>query len=327
MGSTGEQIAAVNGVELCWEGFGERSDPPLLLAHGAGDSMVAWREGLCERLAEGGRFVVRYDSRDAGRSTTYEPGAPQYDEQDLLADAVALIDELGFERVHFAGLSGGGAFAQVLAINHPEKVATLTLLSTTPGEPGPETADLPGVDKRVEGVFSGGHPEPDWADRDAVVDYLVELERKFAGSGGFDADAQREYAGRVFDRTDNLAAMLTNPFLTESDPWRKRLEGDHRPHPRDPRRRRPAVPARARPGARAGDPERRAAGARGRRARVPAAAHVGHGRPGDPQPHVGLSAAYPDPVHNPARCCLPAATLSRFPQGFLGNSVKAVQPA
>ena len=223
MGSTGEQIAAVNGVELCWEGFGERSDPPLLLAHGAGDSMVAWREGLCERLADGGRFVVRYDSRDAGRSTTYEPGAPQYDERDLLADAVALIDELGFERVHFAGLSGGGAFAQVLAINHPEKVATLTLLSTTPGEPGPETADLPGVDKRVEGVFSGGHPEPDWADRDAVVDYLVELERKFAGAGGFDADAQREYAGRVFDRTDNLAAMLTNPFLIESDPWRKRL--------------------------------------------------------------------------------------------------------
>ena len=50
--STGEQIAAVNGVELCWEGFGERSDPALLLAHGAGDSMIAWREGLCERLAD-----------------------------------------------------------------------------------------------------------------------------------------------------------------------------------------------------------------------------------------------------------------------------------
>ena len=223
MGSTGEQIAAVNGVELCWEGFGERSDPPLLLTHGAGDSMIAWREGLCERLADGGRFVVRYDSRDAGRSTTYEPGAPQYDEQDLLADAVALIDELGLERVHLAGLSGGGASAQLFAIHHPEKLATLTLLSTTPGEPGPETADLPGVDKRVEGVFSGGHPEPDWADRDAVVDYLVELERKFAGAGGFDAEAQREYAGRVFDRTHNLAAMLTNPFLVESDPWRGRL--------------------------------------------------------------------------------------------------------
>jgi pimeloyl-ACP methyl ester carboxylesterase len=221
--TTGEQIAAVNGVALCWEGFGERSDPPLLLAHGAGDSMIAWREGFCERLADGGRFVVRYDNRDAGRSTTYEPGAPQYDEQDLIADAVALIDELGLERVHLAGLSGGGASAQLFAIHHPEKLATLTLLSTTPGEPGPETADLPGVDKRVEGVFSGGHPEPDWADRDAVVDYLVELERKFAGAGGFDAEAQREYAGRVFDRTHNLAAMLTNPFLIESDPWRKRL--------------------------------------------------------------------------------------------------------
>jgi pimeloyl-ACP methyl ester carboxylesterase len=221
--ATGEQLARVNGVELCWQAFGDPADPPLVLLHGASDSMLAWREGFCDLLADGGRYVVRYDSRDAGRSTTYEPGAPQYAEGDLIADAAALIDALGLDRVHFAGLSGGGATAQVLAIEHPEKLASLVLLSTTPGEPGRDTADLPGMDPRLESVFSDEGPEPDWADREAVVDYLVEAERPFAGSGGFDAEAQREYAERVFTRTASLAAQTTNPFLVESEPWRERL--------------------------------------------------------------------------------------------------------
>ena len=221
--ATEERIAHVNGVELCWQGFGDPADPAILLAHGAGDSMLGWREGFCERLADGGRYVVRYDSRDAGRSTTYEPGAPQYSEADLIADVAALIDDLEIEPVHFVGLSGGGATAQLFTLEHPRKVATLTLIATTPGYPS-ESSDLPGPDPRVARVFSGEMPDPDWADRDAVVEYLVELERPFAGSGGFDADAQREHAGRVFDRTHNLAAQLTNPFVGGGgDGWRKRL--------------------------------------------------------------------------------------------------------
>jgi pimeloyl-ACP methyl ester carboxylesterase len=218
-----EEIAHVNGVELCWQGFGDPSDPALVLAHGAGDSMIAWREGLCERLAGGGRYVVRYDARDAGRSTSYEPGDPPYSEADLIDDVAALIDALDIGPVHFIGLSGGGATAQLLALEHPQKVATLTLIATTPGYPS-ESADLPGPHARVAHVFSGEIPDPDWADRDAVVEYLVELERPFAGAGGFDEEAHREYAGRVFDRTHNLAAQLTNPFAVGGgEGWRKRL--------------------------------------------------------------------------------------------------------
>ena len=63
-----EQLIRVNGVELCGEGFGDPSAPLLLLIHGTGSSMLSWDEELCERLAAGQRFVVRYDSRDAGRS-------------------------------------------------------------------------------------------------------------------------------------------------------------------------------------------------------------------------------------------------------------------
>ena len=220
----GEETIAVNGVELCFQAFGERSDPALLLLHGASDSMLAWREGFCERLADGGRYVVRYDTRDAGRSTTYEPGAPPYSEADLLADAAALIDVLGIASVNPIGLSGGAATAQQFALEYPQKVATLILMAGTPGDPTSESPDLPAPEPRAARVFSGEIPEPDWADREAVVDYLVELERPFAGAGGFDAEAQREYAGRVFDRARNLASQLTNPFAVKGgEGWRGRL--------------------------------------------------------------------------------------------------------
>ena len=285
-----EERIAVNGVELCYQAFGNRSHPPLLLAHGGGDSMLSWREALCERLAMGGRFVVRYDSRDAGRSTSYEPGDPPYSFRDTVADAAALIDALELGPVHFAGLSNGGAVGQLLALDHPEKVATLTLLSTTPGDPSSESPDLSKPDPRLDAVFSGEGGEPDWADRDAVVEYLVEMERPFAGSHGFDEEAQRELCGQVFDRTHNIAAQLTNPFAAR---FRRGLADaprrDHRADARDPRRGGSAVPARPRPGAGAGDPGRRAPRPRGGRARVPAARHVGHRRRGDPAPHARLA--------------------------------------
>jgi pimeloyl-ACP methyl ester carboxylesterase len=64
----------VNGVELCTEPFGDPADPPILLVMGIGGSMLWWEEGFCRMLADGRRFVIRYDHRDTGRSVTYEPG-------------------------------------------------------------------------------------------------------------------------------------------------------------------------------------------------------------------------------------------------------------
>ncbi len=75
---SGERMVEVNGVGLCVETFGDARDPAVLLVMGAGASMLWWEDELCERLAAGGRFVIRYDHRDTGRSVTYEPGAPEY---------------------------------------------------------------------------------------------------------------------------------------------------------------------------------------------------------------------------------------------------------
>jgi pimeloyl-ACP methyl ester carboxylesterase len=214
---SGEHIVKANGVPLCVEAFGDPGDPAILLIHGTGSSMLSWDEELCARLAGGGRFVIRYDWRDAGRSVTYEVGAPPYTLRDLVADAVGLLDFFGISRAHLVGMSGGGSIAQLIAIEHPDRVATLTLASTTPGLPGEEAGDLP---PPREGLAIP--PQPDWADRAAVIEYLVESERPY--SPRFDEAAARELAARVVDRTADIAAAATNPYHVDSGgPWRARL--------------------------------------------------------------------------------------------------------
>ena len=193
--------------------------------HGAGNSMLSWDEELCERLAAGPRFVVRYDSRDAGRSVTYEPGAPEYVRHDLVADCVGLLDTLGLERAHLVGMSAGAALGQLVALDHPDRVASLTLASSTPDISGKHSAGLPAPSDDLQAFFANEPPEPDWADRAAVIDYLVEAERPFAArSRPFDETAMRRLAERVYDRSVNVASSLTNPFMIDAgDAWRERL--------------------------------------------------------------------------------------------------------
>src|SRR3954452_22783360 len=87
-----ERTVAANGVELCTEPFGDPADPPILLIMGIGASMLWWEQGFCQLLADGGRFVIRYDHRDTGRSVTYTLGRPGYSGADLIADAGGVLD-------------------------------------------------------------------------------------------------------------------------------------------------------------------------------------------------------------------------------------------
>jgi pimeloyl-ACP methyl ester carboxylesterase len=222
LNSPGDYIVKANGVDLAVETFGDAADPALLLIHGAGSSLLSWDEEFCRRLADGGRFVIRYDLRDAGRSVTYEPGTVRYGLDDLTDDASGLLDALGVTRAHVVGMSVGGGIGQLLALDHPERIASLTLASSTPGGPGPPNTDLPAPDP---GLFANAPPEPDWSDRDAVVDYLVETERPYAArSRPYDEASMRELAGRVVDRATNLEWGLANAFSQDAgEPWRDRL--------------------------------------------------------------------------------------------------------
>jgi pimeloyl-ACP methyl ester carboxylesterase len=206
-------MVRANGVELCVETFGDLDAPAILLISGAAASMDWWDADFCRRLAAGGRFVIRYDHRDTGRSVSYPPGAPAYTGPDLVADAVGLIDLLAGGRAHVVGLSMGGGIAQYLAVEHPDRVATLTLMSTSPGGPGGPDNDLPPMADRLRAVFADPAPDPDWTDRDAVVEYLVEGDRPYAGPDSFDEAYVREVARQVVDRTVNLESSAKNHWL------------------------------------------------------------------------------------------------------------------
>jgi len=182
-----------------------------------------WEEGFCERLAAGPRFVVRYDHRDTGRSVSYQPGAAPYSLRDLAEDAVGVLDALGLESAHLVGMSVGGWIGQLLALDRPDRVASLTLISTSPAA-GSSDPDLPGMSEELRASFAEEAPEPDWSDREAVIDYMVEGERPFAGSRPFDEAAVREIAARAFDRTTNIASGITNHAgIDTGDRWRERL--------------------------------------------------------------------------------------------------------
>ena len=94
------------------ETFGDPADPALLLLAGMTSSMDWWDTRFCARLAAGSRYVIRYDQRDTGRSTTYPVGRPGYRSDDLVQDAAAILDALGVVRAHVVGISMGGAVAQ-----------------------------------------------------------------------------------------------------------------------------------------------------------------------------------------------------------------------
>ena len=216
--------ADINGAELCVDTIGDPAHPAVLLIMGAAGSMDRWEEPFCERLAAAGRYVIRYDHRDTGGSTTCPPGKPDYTGDDLVADAVGILDHLGIERAHLAGLSMGGALVQRIAVDHPERVLSVTLMSTSPaGSGGPEHPELPPMSDELRAVFGDEPAEPDWSDRDAAIAFLLDGERPYAGSRGIDEDALRALLGRVYDRSAGLPSANNHFVLEGSDMPRARL--------------------------------------------------------------------------------------------------------
>ncbi|MFK4066590.1 alpha/beta fold hydrolase [Streptomyces sp. NPDC029674] len=215
-----------NGVAIGIESFGDDDAPLVLLA--GGTTMLSWPDALCERLAAGGRRVVRYDLRDSGESTGANPQAPAYTLRDLAADAAALAGALGGRPAHLGGIGVGGMVAQVAVLDHPAVFSALTLVGTRAVAPGPPDADLPDHDRAtMSRLFA--RPQPDWTDREAVAEFAA------AGAEirGDDPVAAREIAARVWDRTPDTtppvqtANQLGVVFsrLDCAPRWRERLPG------------------------------------------------------------------------------------------------------
>ena len=168
-----------DGISLFTEALGDPADPAVVLVMGAMSSGVWWPEDFCHALAERGRFVVRYDHRDTGRSTSYPPGESLYTPEDLADDIVRVLDGYGLDRADLVGMSLGGYLSQLVALKYPDRVRTITLIASE--RLALADPSMPAMDPAIL-EYHAGAGGLDWSDRDAVVEHQVGAWRLLSGT-------------------------------------------------------------------------------------------------------------------------------------------------
>jgi pimeloyl-ACP methyl ester carboxylesterase len=228
------QITTPAGITLEYDSFGAPGAPALLLVMGLGAQLIAWPPAFCERLAAGGLFVICFDNRDCGLSSKLDGAADlgaiiaaasegdldtaralaPYTLSDMSDDGFALLTALGVEAAHVVGSSMGGAIAQTMAIEHPERVLTLTSMMSATGEPEFGQSTL----QALQALMT---PLP--ADRDGYVRASADNALIWASKRYGDAAAARELAGQSYDRSYHpaggqrqLAAMIAGGSRAEA---------------------------------------------------------------------------------------------------------------
>jgi pimeloyl-ACP methyl ester carboxylesterase len=201
-----EQFCDVGrGITLCYETYGEPTNPPALLVMGLGTQMIGWHEDFCRGLAERGVYVIRFDNRDVGHST-HLSGAPptiaqlltrsrraaRYSLADMAEDAAALLERLSLGRAHVIGASMGGMIAQTIAARHPASIRSLvSIMSNT----GSRFSGQPSL--RVYSTFLRTAPR----ERDAFIEHMAGVFRLIGSPGELrDLDEVRELIGASYDR-------------------------------------------------------------------------------------------------------------------------------
>jgi pimeloyl-ACP methyl ester carboxylesterase len=218
-----------NGVELCYQAFGDPEDEPLLLVMGLGGPMNWWDPQLCELLAREGFHVVRFDNRDTGRSSKVGGRVTRttivkaflgmsvrspYTMSDLAEDALGLMDHLGWDSAHVCGVSMGGMIVQTMAINAPERVRSLTSIMSSTGRRTvgwQHPSLLPAlIGKRGVG-------------RDAYVASSSQTWQMIASPGfPVDEDKVRERAAETWDRGFSAQGVLRQMLAVLTQPNRTR---------------------------------------------------------------------------------------------------------
>jgi pimeloyl-ACP methyl ester carboxylesterase len=207
---------AHNGsVDIYYETFGNSADPALLLINGLGSQCINFRIEMCERFVARGFFVIRFDNRDVGLSSKFDQVTPDvgavaqalregnepsvaYKLTDMAADALGVLDDLRIERAHVLGASMGGMIVQQLAIEHPERLLSMTSVMSSTGDPDvgqPSSEALAFVVR------------PPATDRASAIDRYQEGIRTYGSPAHYDADRLAQVAGEAYDRCFNPAGV------------------------------------------------------------------------------------------------------------------------
>jgi pimeloyl-ACP methyl ester carboxylesterase len=204
---------ARNGdVSVGYEKFGDpATGEPLLLIMGLDFQMVWWPDGLCEQLVDRGFAVVRFDNRDTGLSTHFDSArkespwraqlgrsTPAYSALDMLDDAIAVMDAVGWKSAHVMGGSMGAGLAQAMALVHPGRVRTLISCMGLPADASP----IRSLSYIKFGIFRKLRKVKPAASRSSEIDNLVFIYRTIASPGfPFPEEWARKAAGISYDRS------------------------------------------------------------------------------------------------------------------------------
>jgi pimeloyl-ACP methyl ester carboxylesterase len=224
----------VNGVELRTQAFGDPAAPAVLLIMGANASMKRWPESVCRRIADEGRYVIRYDNRDTGRSSAFAPGKPDYDIRDLAKDASAVLDAYRIDRAHMVGFSLGGQIAQHLAIWHGARVLSAFIFASSP-DPSAIAAAATGLSRDRKSLSPPAQKvmeliqllaSVNWNNETEAIDAWVREDLMLLGYGDVaDEQASRANLTEIVREARNLLShRLNHPMaVAATPPWRERL--------------------------------------------------------------------------------------------------------
>jgi len=202
-----QRLVETQGAVLATEAWGQGERGTILLAMGATASMVWWPGSLMRALADGGYRVIRFDHRDTGESTTHAPGDLRYDVFNLSADLLAILDAYGVRAAHLVGMSLGGYVSQIAAVQHPQRVLSLTLIAA---EPLGISYEGEGIAPEMMAHF-GAMATLDWGDQEAVARYMLEIARLSAGSGRpFDREAALRRIAVELSRTGSMQSAFNH---------------------------------------------------------------------------------------------------------------------
>ncbi len=182
---------ARNGdVDIYYEAFGDPAQPTLLLINGLGSPCINYAVEWCELFVAEGYHVVRFDNRDVGLSSKLD--GISYALTDMANDAIAVLDALAVERAHVMGCSMGGMIVQRLAIDHPDRLLSITSVMSRTGEPGYGDSS----DEAVAFLMA-----PPAASRAEYIDSHVAALRVYGSKPEWlDDDVSRARAAAAYDR-------------------------------------------------------------------------------------------------------------------------------
>lgn len=205
-----EKIVQHQNISLFTQSFGNKRNPAVVLIAGATVSMLFWDSEFCQKLADKGLFVIRYDFRDTGQSTSVAEGEASYDIVDFAEDLVTIIDAYEIPAAHLVGISLGGMIAQIIAIKHPERLKSLCLFSTMPW--GDSDIPVPEMDPRILD-FHAKAAEIDWENEDKVIHYLLEGSHLMNGKKPLNVLRAENYLRESYRRANNFRSQFNHASI------------------------------------------------------------------------------------------------------------------